>query len=232
MAICVNPSNANEVHIAGIICWKSTNGATSFVAETVWYYPNGTGYNHADVHSLEWVGTTIYSSSDGGVYKSTNNGGDWTDISTGLAIRQIYRMSNSITNSNVITIGSQDNGSSYRQSGGNWKDWLGADGMDNMISPTNAAVAYGTSQYGSLYKTTNSGTTYSDINTPADGNWITPIAMDPSSSSIIYGGWNDVYKSTNSGGSWTNLSTIFISKKLDVLAVAKSNTNFICGRNE
>jgi hypothetical protein len=47
MAICVNPADANEVHIAGIICWKSTNGATSFTAETVWYYPNGTGYNHA-----------------------------------------------------------------------------------------------------------------------------------------------------------------------------------------
>lgn len=227
MAICVNPTNANEVHIAGIICWKSTNSAVSFNPETVWYYPNGTGYNHADVHSLEWVGTTIYSSSDGGVYKSTNNGGDWTDISAGIGIRQLYRMSNSVTNSNVITIGAQDNGSSYRQPGANWIDWLGADGMDNMISPTNSAVAYGTSQFGSLYKTTNSGSSYSDINTPADGNWVTPIAMDPVSHSIIYGGWNDVYKSTNSGGSWTNLSTWYINKKLDVLAVAKSNTNFI-----
>ena len=227
MAICVNPTNVNEVHIAGIICWKSTNGATSFNPETVWYYPNNTGYNHADVHSLEWVGTTIYSSSDGGVYKSTNNGGDWTDLSAGIGIRQLYRITCAKTDPNVITCGAQDNGSSYRQSGGNWIDWLGADGMDNLISPTNAAVAYGCIQFGQMYKTTNSGTTASDITAPAEGNWVTPLAIDPASGSTIYGGWNDVYKSTNSGDSWTNLSTFYINRKLSVLAVAPSNTNFI-----
>jgi len=227
MAICVNPTNANEVHIAGIICWKSINGATSFTAETVWYYPNGTGYNHSDVHTLEWIGTVIYSSSDGGIYKSTNNGGDWTDLSPGISIRQLYRITCAKTDANVITTGAQDNGSSYRQSSGVWKDWLGADGMDNMISPTSAAVAYGTSQFGSLYKTTNSGTSYSDITVPADGNWITPVAMHPTTQTTIYGGWTDVYKSTNSGSSWTNISNQYINRKLDVLVVSASNTNFI-----
>ncbi len=227
MAICVNPTNANEVHIAGIICWKSTNGATSFTAETVWSYPNNIGYNHADVHTLEWVGSVIYSSSDGGVYKSTNNGGDWTNLSAGIGIRQIYKLSCAKTDPNVITIGAQDNGSSFRQSGGNWLDWLGADGMDNMISPTNAAVAYGTIQYGQLYKTTNSGSSYTSINVPADGNWVTPVVMHPTSQSTIYGGWSDVYRSTNSGGSWTNISNQYINRKLDVLAVAASNTNYI-----
>lgn len=227
MAICVNPIDADEVHIAGIICWKSTNGGFAFTVETVWSYPNSTGYNHADVHALEWVGSVIFSGSDGGIYKSTNNGGDWTDLTAGIGIRQLYRMSNAKTNANIIVTGAQDNGSSYRTSAGVWTDWLGADGMDNMISPTNPNIAFGTSQNGQLYKTTNGGASYSGINEPADGNWVTPVAMDPSNHSIIYAGWTDVYKSTNSGSAWTNISNQYINRKLDVLVLAPSNTNFI-----
>ncbi len=226
MAICVNPADANEVHIAGIICWKSTNGGLSFTATTVWSYPNSTGYNHADVHALEWVNGTIWSGSDGGIFKSTNNGEDWTDLSAGLGIRQFYRIACAKTDPNVITTGAQDNGSSFRKSNGNWIDWLGADGMDNIISPTNAAVAIGTSQNGSIYKTTNSGTSYSGLTKPADGNWVTPLVMHPTTHDTIYGGWTGVWRSGNGGTSWTNLSP-GITVKLDVLAVAPSNTKYI-----
>ena len=134
MAICVNPINANEVHIGGIICWKSTNGGTSFVAETAWSLPNTVGYNHADIHALDWVGATIYSGSDGGIYKSSDNGDNWTDLSNGLGTRQFYRIACSKTSKRIVTGGAQDNGSSVLRSTG-WLDWLGADGMDGLVSP-------------------------------------------------------------------------------------------------
>jgi hypothetical protein len=143
------------VMIGSVICFKSTNGGTSFVAQTAWTYPNTVGYNHADVHALEWMGATIFSGTDGGIYKSTNSGGDWTDLSTGLGIKQFYRIACSKTDPDVITGGAQDNGSSYRRTDSTWKDWLGADGMDNVISPTNANIAIGTSQNGAIYKTAN-----------------------------------------------------------------------------
>jgi hypothetical protein len=229
MAICVNRTNINEVHIAGIICWKSTNGGTSFTAETVWSYPNSTGYNHADVHGLEWVNNTIYSCSDGGIYKSTNNGGDWTDLSSGLGVRQFYRISNSKTSANVVCGGAQDNGTSMRQSSGQWFDWLGADGMDCIISPTNANYAIGTSQFGSIYKTTNGGSSRSNLSKPNSGNWVTPLASHPTIQNTVYGGWQGVYKSTNYGSSWTKISgtTIPSGQKLNCLAVAPSNANYI-----
>lgn len=226
MAICVNPVNADEVHIAGIICWKSNDGGFSFGAETEWNYPNGTGYNHADVHALEWINSTIYSGSDGGIYKSTNNGNDWNDISDGIGIRQIYRMSSAKSNSAVITIGSQDNGSSYRQSNGNWNDWLGGDGMDNMISPTNPNIAFGTSNgisettHGQLYKTTDGGVTRMDFTEPSNGEWITPVAMHSTNHNEIYVGWTGLWKSTTGGDSWTNISVGAINQKLNCLAVA------------
>jgi hypothetical protein len=226
MAICVNPTDATEVHIAGIICWKSNDGGFNFTAETVWSYPNGTGYNHADVHALEWVNKTIYSGSDGGVYKSINNGGDFTDLTTGLGIKQIYRISCAKTDANVMTLGAQDNGSSFRRTAGNWVDWLGADGMDNVLSTTNAAVAYGTSQYGAIYKTVNSGASRTSLSQPSSGNWITPLAIHPTNQDTFYGGWVGVWRSGNAGASWTNLSP-GIGSTLDVLAVASSNTQYI-----
>jgi hypothetical protein len=227
MAICVNPTNANEVHIAGVISWKSTNGGLTFKAETEWYYPNTTGYNHADIHALEWVGKTIYSGSDGGIYKSVDRGDNWIDLSIGLGIRQIYRIACSPTNSNVIVLGAQDNGTSMRQSSGVWKDWLGADGMDCMISPTDASVAFGTVQRGEMYKTSNAGVTIKYVSNPSTGNWITPLAMHPRSHDTIYAGWNGVWRSNNSGTSWTKISGTSIPYNIDVLTVSPTNVNYI-----
>lgn len=227
MAICVNPNNVNEVHIAGIICWKSVNGGASFEAETEWYYPNPTGYNHADVHALEWVKSTIYSGTDGGIYKSINNGDDWIDLSKGIGIRQVYRVSCAKTNANVINIGAQDNGSTIRQSTGQWKDWVGADGMDNMISPTNPNIVFGTSQNGDLYKTTDQGNSITFLDRPSSGNWITPFVMHPTNHDTIYAGWQGVWRSVNGGLKFTKISGSSITGLLNCLAVAPTNTKYI-----
>ena len=232
MAMDVSPTNPAEVYIAGIICWKSVNEGTSFSPITAWSLPNSVGYNHADVHGLFWVNSTIYSISDGGIYKSINNGDDWIDLSTGLGIRQFYRMANSQTNATVITGGAQDNGSVVRQaSTGNWADWLGADGMEGLVSPTNHLNIWGTSQNGSIYRSTNGGNSYSGLPKPSNGQWVTPLAIHPSIETIVYGGWTGVYKSTNSGTSWTNISGTTITTTLADLAVAPSDPNYIYASN-
>lgn len=228
MAIAVNPQDINDLVIAGIIVWRSTDGGTSFTQRTIWSYPNALGYNHADVHALEYVGNTLYSGSDGGIYKSTNNGVAWTDLSTGLGIRQLYRIANSSLDANVMAGGAQDNGTMARQTGGNFVDWLGADGMDVIINPTNALEMIGTSQYGDIYRTTNGGNSRSGLTKPADGNWVTPLAWHPTNGTIVYGGWDSVYKSTDGGNTWTNIATTITSPgNFDDLAVAPSNDQYI-----
>lgn len=185
MVICVNPLNVNEVNSAGIVCWVSLNGGTSVVAETAWPLPNSVGYNYAEVNALAWVKDTIYSGSDGGIYKSINHGGDWTDLSSGQGISQFYHISCAKTDAGAVVGGAQNNGSSFRRNTGSWVDWLGADGMDNAISPTNAAVSVGNSQYGSIYKTTNPGGSYSNLSRPDVGNWVTPLVAHPTHQDAI-----------------------------------------------
>jgi photosystem II stability/assembly factor-like uncharacterized protein len=227
MAICVSPTDANDVYIAGIIVWRSTGGGTSFAQQTIWSYPNGLGYNHADVHGLRWVNNTIYSNSDGGVFKSMDKADNWTNISTGLGIRQFYRIACSPTDANVITGGAQDNGSVTRKPAGNWVDWLGADGMEGLVSPTNANNLWGTSQNGSIYRSTNGGNSYGGLTKPSNGNWVTPLAIHPTNQNTLYGGWTGFYKSTNGGVNWTLLSGGTITAALDDIAIAPSDTNYI-----
>ena len=222
MAMDVSPTNAAEVYIAGIICWKSVNEATSFTAITAWSLPNSFGYNHADVHGLFWINNTIYSISDGGLFKSLNNGDDWIDISAGMGIRQFYRIANSQTNAMVITGGAQDNGSVARQSSGLWVDWLGADGMEGLVSPTNHLNLWGTSQNGSIYRSVNGGNSYTGLPRPANGDWVTPLVIHPANETILYGGWTGVWKSVNSGTSWTDISVGTITTLVTDITIAPS----------
>lgn len=236
MAIAVNPNNVDDVSIAGIVVWRSTDGGFNFTQKTVWTYPNTTGYNHADVHALEYVGNMLYSGSDGGIYKtdySTTGANSWTDLSTGLGIRQFHRIANSPNHAVVLAGGSQDNGTFARQSGGNTVDWLGADGMDVIIDPTNSLRMIGTTQEGYISLTTDGGNTFSILPKPDLGNWVTPLAWHPTLANTVYGGWKSVYKSTDAGSTWTNISTTITTPKFfNELAIAPSNDQYIYASKE
>ncbi|MCR9183274.1 MAG: YCF48-related protein, partial [Flavobacteriaceae bacterium] len=118
MDIDVNPNNANEVHIAGIHTWRSLNGGVSFVPTSHWIpgtaAANNIGYNHADVDIIQFYGSTLYTGTDGGIFKATNttnlNSNYYTDITEGLGIRQFYKIGISQTDPVIVSGGSQDNG--------------------------------------------------------------------------------------------------------------------------
>ncbi|MEO6168989.1 MAG: hypothetical protein ABIO98_15820, partial [Chitinophagales bacterium] len=92
MAFTVSPADANILFAGGLLVAKSVNGGTSWQVVSAWdSYPSD-DYVHADNHALTFdpSGATIYSGNDGGLFKSTNLGGAWTDLSNGLSISQIY----------------------------------------------------------------------------------------------------------------------------------------------
>jgi len=223
MALCVSNTNEEEVYIAGINIWKSTNGATSFTCKAFGSYPNALGYVHADVHGLYWINNTLYTNTDGGIYKTEDNAENWTDLSDGLRIKQFHRMGNSQTNENVISAGSQDCGSVIRRADGNWLEWKGGDGMEQVISPTNHLKVYGMSQNGALDLSLNGGTTRTGSGTSwtllldVDSN-IEDIAVAPSDPNYIYvANSKTIYTTIDGGITWKsrNLQTTIVDLAVD-----------------
>jgi photosystem II stability/assembly factor-like uncharacterized protein len=232
MGIAVNPNNVDEVHIAGLLTWRSTNGGVNFTCTSDWIPGNAAsqniGYCHSDVDDLQFYGTTLFAITDGGIYKAENTGtvnaNYYEDLTTGLGIRQFYKIGISQTADVIVSGGSQDNGTSFYKAATGWKDWLGADGMESFIDKDNINLFYGTSQNGQMYRSGNGGNSYTGLNEPGNGsgNWVTPFEQDPVTTNVIYVGYNRVYKSTTNGGSWTSISQDFLSN-LNNLKISPSN---------
>lgn len=238
MDIAVNPENADEVHIAGILTWRSTDAGVSFTCTADWIPQDaaaaGIGYCHADVDFMEFVGTELFVGTDGGIFKAANTGTIsatyYENLTEGMGIRQFYKIGVSQTENVVVTGGSQDNGTSFYSEAAGWRDWLGADGMEGFVDKDNSDIMYGMIQFGAMYRTLNGGISITNLNEPGSGSgeWVTPFMQDPVAPNTIYVGYNRVYKSSNRGGSWTSVSQSF-SSNLTNLEISRADNQVLYG---
>jgi len=235
LAIAVSPTNAEAVFTGGVNIWKSTNGGTSFTKTSVWT-SSTTTYVHADIHDLAFLpgnGTTLFTGCDGGIFKSSNTGTAWSDLSSSLQIAQQYRISISTSNANLVLAGHQDNGTNLTTNGTSWSQKVGGDGMDCYVDRTTNTNMIASLYYGDYYRSTNGGASFSDITDPtADGSedWVSAIHQDPTTSAIAYaGGRPKLYKCNNIWGSvsWTALGTPSGSGNITEFAIAPSNNQVI-----
>ncbi len=232
LSIVASPTVSGTLFIGGVNVWTSTNGGTSWTKKTSWTAANST-YVHADIHRLAFLpgsSTTLFACCDGGIFKSTNSGTAWTDLSTGLSIMEFYSISNAQTSSTIVQGGAQDNGTNL-YSAGTWTQDLGGDGMTSIVDYFTSNTMYGEQYNGTINRTTNGGGSWTGI-TPngQSGAWVTPYIIDPNTHTTIYAGWNDVYKSTNQGTSWTQISTTLTGNAGDfvmAMACAPSNSNYL-----
>lgn len=230
MDVTVNPSDADEVHIAGINTWRSMDAGVSFSPTSDWTPYNASqqniGYCHADVDIMLFDGNVLFVGTDGGIFKATDtsiiNTTYYTDITSGIGIRQFYKFGISQTADVVVSGGSQDNGTSFYTAADGWRDWMGADGMESFVDKTDTNVMYGMIQFGGMYRTDDGANSILNLSTPESGNWVTPFEQDPSVVNTIYAGYSKVYKSINKGSSWTAISQSF-GTDLDHLKVAPSD---------
>ena len=235
MDIVASATDENEVHIAGILSWISTDGGNSFKVSSQWTpgsaRQENIGYCHADIDMMEMVNGKLYVASDGGIFVAdeTRNVTSeyYRDLTTGLGIRAFYRFGISQTDPVVITAGSQDNGSSTYTDSRGWTDWMGADGMEGFVDKNNSQIIYGSSQFGGLAKSFDQGRRREGLGQPGDdGNWITPFLQDPIDDNIIYAGFKRAYKSENGGDDWTEISQEF-ERGLDHLEIAPSDNSVL-----
>lgn len=234
-AIACNPSNPDQVIIAGINARKYTISTQSTSGGTF-----STAVIHADIHDVIFdpVNTSrCYIVSDGGVYRSDNiNAGTptWSENINGLQIAQFYAAFGvSSLTANRFVGGLQDNGV-WAYNGTNWTKMFGGDGGPSAISATTNNVVYASNDARSVSKSTTGITgTYNGVL----GSWaftgddrtafMAPIAVSRQNDDIAYVASDNLHRTSNEGGVWTNSalsSTNYIEARFKTgIAIAMGN---------
>lgn len=227
LALAVSTTNAEEIYTGCLNVWQSTNGGNSLTKLNSWSNPSGPSYTHADIHYLGFHGNKLFCGSDGGIYVSDNSGANFTDLTAGVQISQFYKIAVSKQSAAKMVGGLQDNGG-HAYSGGQWKNYYGADGMDTAIDPTNSNLYYGFIQSGGgLYISNSAGNGLSSsVNSPGgqNGNWVTPLTSN--SIGEIFSGFDNLYKLTS--GEWVQHNVDALGTgNIDLITVDPSNNNII-----
>ena len=234
LCIAVSPSDANEVYIGGVNSWKSINGGVDWTCVNHWS-TSPPEVVHADKHVLAYQSSTVlFEGNDGGIYKTTNGGTNWIDLTDGMVTSQIYRIGVSQTSVTTVLTGMQDNGTKKYSS--SWSDVKGGDGMECIVDYSDANYMYATYVRGQITRSVNG---FTDWHTEVDisanipggqptGAWVTPYVIDPNNSSTLFAGYDQVWKTIDRGNDWTSASQVLSSSnKLRSLAIAPSNSNVL-----
>jgi len=174
-----------------------------------------------------------------GMFKSTDGGGDWSAVNTGLVDSEGSPYSidglavDSGTTPSTLYAGSKPGVFKSVDGGESWVNTgLAAHGVALVIDPHTPGTLYvGTGSFG-VFKSTDSGHIWSAVNTglPPEGSFeVDSLAIDPSAPGTLYVGTFDgvdasLFKSTSGGDSWRALTTGLSSPYVSALAIDTPTT--------
>ena len=246
----IDPNNSSTVYVGGLDFWKSTNSGTSWTQKTNWYPEFGAPQLvHADHHAIAFAPSNsniMYLGTDGGIYKSTNKGENWTAINNNLFITQFFYGAFNPTGTTYYG-GTQDNGTLKSTGSLNWSEVIGGDGGATEVDFNNPNIVYGEYVNFCFYKSTNGGSSFvksmNGIPTTGSGQgdgtsdrtlFISPFSIDPNNSNTVVAGTYRVWRTTNSASNWSAISgdltgdgTGSSGSEISTVIVAKGNSNVI-----
>jgi photosystem II stability/assembly factor-like uncharacterized protein len=235
-AVTIHPTDPNIVVVGGLDLYVSTTGGTGLVQRSSWSTSNSQNMTHADIHRLAYNGTNLFCMSDGGVYKSTNNGTNWVDLNRDISTLQYQSADYDITNTQKLQGGTQDNNKMTSTNGGvDWDQRTTGDGGYTIVDPVNTNFVYGQYVNGSVQRSNNSGVSFSNI-TPSGstgGLFYNPYEMAPGDHNTIVFGRADIWKTTNAqtattGSGWTQIATTgVVGGSVSAIGISWTNINKI-----
>ncbi len=242
--VSVHPTLVNNLLTMGVDIWKSENGGSTFTRKSIWsawYFgrplpgdPEGPpNYSHADHHDVVRHPTnpdTIYFATDGGIFRSLDNGETFEGCNGGYQTTQFYPGFISSPQDSLLSIGGmQDNSTAIYDGSLAWIRVIGGDGSWAAINPANDDTLYGSLQGLSMYRSVNHGNTWANISPNVSGSYvgfIAPFALGGvAEPNIIYAGGSFIYKSYNSGNSWTTTNNGLVLDGNPALSIAVSQSN-------
>ncbi len=206
--IHVNPFNENHIVVPGVEQFESFDGGINWSANVP---PWWTYEVHADKHDLYWKNAnTMIIGTDGGMYKTTNGGNNWTVLGE-LPITQFYRVNANPFEANQYAGGAQDNGTtSGNATVPEWSRDFGGDGFQSYYLDENAHSTTFETQRGGIYWYDDiTGTTpiSPNLDFPLDRtNWSTPYFVYDNGE-LTAGTYRVLTYSGAPFGNWSALTT-------------------------
>ncbi|MEY4903032.1 MAG: hypothetical protein RLZZ292_847, partial [Bacteroidota bacterium] len=208
----VNPKDDNDLFLLGVDLWRSTDAGANFVQGA----PTWSNYSvHADKHDLVFGASgTIYLGTDGGAYKTEDNGANWKDIES-IPTTQLYRVAYNPHDATLYYGGAQDNGtiSGNKELQNDWFRLYGGDGFTAIFHPTDPNIVYAETQNGNIVYSNDEGKSWDDaiggINPDDRRHWDMHYIMSAHNPDNLYTGTYKMYKSEPSSfGSpiWSEIS--------------------------
>ncbi len=233
--LCIESSifDSNTVFIGGINIWKSENSGIDWNCISHWAGQDSLPYVHADHHFLKFSKNgVLFSCNDGGIYKSSDSGNTWNDISNGLSINQIYKFDVHRINNKKVISGTQDNGTLISNDI-NWQHVFGGDGMSCKYYTDEEKYVLMSLNNGSIYKSVNYGLNpkivLNENITKEKSSWISEIAFNPQNEKSSYVGYYNIWKSEfySDSGTFSKFTTFGDENPISNILINPNDTNEI-----
>ena len=251
IAIAANPTVADTLHLGGspiLVQARSTDGGNTFTqsAQSL----------HVDTHAIEYAPSDpniVYFGSDGGIWRSTNDGTSWIDLNNDdYHATQFQSIAIHPTDPQFLLGGTQDNGTLFLQPNATWIGTDGGDGGYALIDQ-NAADLVNVTQYHTYFnQTTGMGFARRFSAVPPSGGWgnplgcgsgfipngmvcpsqsvlfYAPMALGPGNPNTVYFGADQVWRSANQGTTMASVSQVLSPGPLGAvvtIAISPQNDN-------
>jgi len=206
--IYVNPYNDNHILITGVEMYHSIDGGNTWSQNV----PNWWTYEvHADKHNILFLSTDSYIiATDGGLYKTTDNGISWTDIEN-IPVTQFYHIDIDPNQPGIYGGGAQDNGtmSGNATNFNLWERIYGGDGFRLTYLEEEPNAMYLETQNGNInhfdqfFNSTDVSPNLSNDRT----NWDTPYIINENEGELFVGTSVVSMMQNAPYGSYTQIST-------------------------
>ena len=174
--------------------------------------------------------STLYAWTEGGgVFRSTDSGGSWSQVNTGLSNLNVTVLAIDPTTPSTLYAGTYGGGIfKSTNSGGSWSAVnTGLSGSPSgiyalAVDPITPSTLYAGIYQVGVFKSTNSGGSW--VNIGLTNLNVDALAIDPSTPSTLYAGTagGGIFQSTNSGGSWSVVNTGLSDNTVFALAIDPS----------
>lgn len=187
--VYLNPYDNDQLIVPGVEMFQSLDGGLNWAQNVPewWTYEV-----HADKHAVAFLDENSYIiATDGGLYKTDNNGATWEDIEN-IPITQFYHIDVHPIDEGIYGGGAQDNGSmsGNADSFNDWERLFGGDGFRVTFLEEEPGAAYFETQNGGLRHVSAGGGTTNispDDPEPDRTNWDMPYVINENTAELFVG---------------------------------------------